>query len=91
MCALRTKGGVLEHEQGVQKCDGPQKNKKKSKRIWSPTHKLVQKSVCRLREVPGTGAFTSTGREATTSKGDVREKCARACVCVCVCVYYYAV
>jgi len=85
MCALRTKGGVLEHEQGVQKCDGPQKNKKKSKRIWSPTHKLVQKSVFFGYAKLGTGAFTSTGREATTSKGDVREKCARACVCVSVC------
>lgn len=82
-CVLFALKEVLEHEQGVQKFDGPQKNKKKTKRIWSPTHKLVQKSVCRLRKVPGTGAFTSTGREATTSKGDVREKCARACVCVC--------
>ena len=57
------------------------KKTKKKQCIWSPTNKLVQKK-CRLRKVPGTGAFTSTGREATTSKGDVREKC--ACVCVCV-------
>ena len=92
MCALRTKGGVLEHEQGVQKCDGPQKNKKKNKtHLESNTQTGTKECLLRLREVPGTGAFTSTGREATTSKGDVREKCARACVCVCVCVYYYAV
>ena len=31
MCALRTKGGVLEHERVVQKFDGPQKKQKKNK------------------------------------------------------------
>ena len=82
MCALRTKEGYSSTSKEYS--SGCQKNKKK-KNAFGVQHKLVQKSV-RLREVPGTGAFTSTGREATTSKGDVREKCARACVCVCVCV-----
>ena len=67
---------VLDERGGrTQEAVGLQKNKKQTN----------TKEFCRLRKVPGTGAFTSTGREeeATTSKGDVREKCARACVCVC--------
>ena len=77
---------VLEHEQGgVQKFDGPQKNKKKNKTHLESNTQTGTKECLRLRKVPGTGAFTSTGREATTSKGDVREKCARARVCVSVC------
>ena len=58
---------------------------KKQKKTMLPLESNKQtgtKECLRLRKVPGTGAFTSTGREATTSKGDVREKCARVCVCV---------
>ena len=62
----------------------PKKQKKNS--TWSPTQ--TGSKQCWLRKVLNTGAFTSTGREATPSKGDTREKC--ACVRVCVCVYYYA-
>ena len=55
------------------------KTKKKQKtHLESNTQTGTKECLLRLREVPGTGAFTSTGREATTSKGDVREKCARA-------------
>ena len=60
------------------------KTKKKKTHLESNTQ-TGTKECLRLRKVPGTGAFTSTGREATTSKGDVREKCARARVCVSVC------
>ena len=64
------------------------KKTKKNQNAFGVQHTNWYKRVSslRLRKVPGTGAFTSTGREATTSKGDVREKCARARVCVCVCV-----
>ena len=86
MCALRTKGGVLEHEQGVQKCDGPQKNKKKSKRIWSPTHKLVQKSVFfgyAKFQVP---EHLHRLAEKLRRVKVMCERNVRARVCVCVCV-----
>lgn len=83
-CVLFALKEVLEHEQGVQKFDGPQKNKKKNKTHLESNTQTGTKECLRLRKVPGTGAFTSTGREATTSKGDVREKCARVCVCLCV-------
>ena len=82
-CVLFALKEGLEHEQGVQKCDGPQKNKK---RILSPTHKLVQKSVFfgyakfqvpehlhRLAE--------KLRRVKVMCERNVR---ARACVCVCV-------
>ena len=82
MCTLRTKGGT--QALGVQMMD-LKKTKKKTMHLES--NKQTGTKQCRLRKVPGTGAFTSTGREATTSKGDMREKCA----CMCVCVYYYAV
>lgn len=62
------------------------KKTKKKQNAFGVQHTNWYKRVSslRLRKVPGTGAFTSTGREATTSKGDVREKCARVCVCLCV-------
>lgn len=72
------KGGTQARARSTE--DGPQKNKKKTMHLES--NKQTGTKECRLRKVPGTGAFTSTGREATTSKGDVREKCARVCVCV---------
>ena len=71
---------VLKHEQGVQRMD--LKKTKKKTMLPLESNKQTGTKECRLRKVPGTGAFTSTGREATTSKGDVREKCARVCVCV---------
>ena len=73
------KGGTQARARSTE--DGPQKNKKKTM-LPLESNKQTGTKECRLRKVPGTGAFTSTGREATTSKGDVREKC--ACVCVCV-------
>ena len=83
MCALRTKGGTRARARGEYKnlMDLKKKQKKNKTHLESNTH-TGTKECLRLRKVPGTGAFTSTGREATTSKGDVREKC--ACVCVCV-------
>ena len=60
----------------------PKKQKKKQHLEESTQTGTKQ---CWLRKVPGTGAFTSTGREATSSKGDTREKCVCVCVCVCVC------
>ena len=73
------KGGTQARARSTE--DGPQKNKKKTM-LPLESNKQTGTKECRLRKVPGTGAFTSTGREATTSKGDVREKCARVCVCV---------
>ena len=77
---------VLEHEQGVQKFDGPQKNKKKTKkRIWSPTHKLVQKSVFfgyAKFQVP---EHLHRLAEKLRRVKVMCERNVRARVCVCVC------
>ena len=79
---------VLEHEQGVQKFDGPQKNKKKTKRIWSPTHKLVQKSVFGYAKFQVPEHLHRLAEKLRR----VKVMCERNVrVCVCVCVYYYAV
>lgn len=83
MCALRTRRRYSSTSKEYKNLMDLKKTKKKQNAFESNTQ-TGTKECLRLRKVPGTGAFTSTGREATTSKGDVREKCARVCVCLCV-------
>ena len=82
-CVLFALKEVLEHEQGVQKFDGPQKNKKKTKRIWSPTHKLVQKSVFGYAKFQVPEHLHRLAEKLRRVKV-MCERNVRVCVCVCV-------
>lgn len=78
------KGGTQARARSTE--DGPQKNKKKKQcYLWSPTNKLVQKSVGYAKfQVP-----EHLHRLAEKLRR-VKVMCERN-VRVCVCVYYYAV
>ena len=88
MCALRTKGGVLEHEQGVQKCDGPQKNKKKKQKTHLESNTQTGTKECLLFgyakfQVP---EHLHRLAEKLRRVKVMCERNVRARVCVCVCV-----
>ena len=73
---------VLKHEQGVQRMD--LKKTKKKQCIWSPTNKLVQKSVGYAKfQVP---EHLHRLAEKLRRVKVMCERNVRARVCVCLCV-----
>ena len=74
---------VLKHEQGVQRMD-LKKTKKKQCYLWSPTNKLVQKSVGYAKfQVP---EHLHRLAEKLRRVKVMCERNVRARVCVCLCV-----